>query len=72
MAYKNLENALRNEGISQKKLAEILGVSEKSVYNKISGKSEFTVPEYRKICTILPKYSREWLFTEIKTDDNAD
>ena len=72
MAYKNLETALRNEGISQTKLAEILGISEKSVYNKINGKSEFTITEYRKVCTILSKYSKEWLFTESKANGNAD
>ena len=64
MAYKNLENALHNEGITQKQFAEAIGVSEKTAYNKLKGKCPFTVPEYRKICEILPKYGRDWLIVE--------
>lgn len=64
MAYKNLENALHNEGITQRKLAEILGISEKSVFNKLKGKRPFTVPEFRKICELLPKYGKDWLIVE--------
>lgn len=64
MAYKNLENALHNEGITQRKLAEILGISEKSVFNKLKGKCPFTVPEFRKICELLPKYGKDWLIVE--------
>ena len=62
MAYKNLENALRNEGITQKKVAEVIGVSEKSVFNKIKGDTPFSVPEFKKICVMLPKYNPDWLF----------
>ena len=69
MAYKNLKNALSNEGITQPNLAEVLGVSLKTVGNKLNGKCPFTVPEYRKICILLPKYDREWLFTESADGD---
>ena len=64
MTYRNLETALQNEGITLKRLAEHLGISEKSVFNKVKGKSPFTVPEYRKVCLLLHKYDRDWLFTE--------
>ena len=64
MAYKNLDYALHAEGISQKDFARIIGVSEKTAYNKINGKCPFTVPEYKKTCTLFPKYDKNWLFDE--------
>lgn len=67
MAYRNLDTALQNEGITQKMLAVHLEISEKSVFNKLKGKSPITIEEYRKICLLLNKYNRDWLFTE-----NAD
>lgn len=66
MAYSNLKTALSNEGVTQPKLAEVLGLSLKTVSSKLNGKFPFTVPEYRKICILLPKYDRDWLFTEVK------
>lgn len=62
MAYKNLENALHNEGITQRQFAEAIGVSEKTAYNKLKGRSTISIPESKKIRVLLPKYNADWLF----------
>lgn len=67
--YKNLREALTSERITLKGYAEFLGVSEKSVQNKINQETDFTYPEYRKTCKfLLPKYSPDYLFA---TDPQA-
>ncbi len=69
--YKNLLSVLRAKGISNKQLAEILGVSEKSVDNKINGRTDFTLPEFQKTCILLKEYDGSWLFEKSKAVTNA-
>lgn len=45
MAYCNLKAEMARHGIKSKDIAEVLKLSEKSISNKITGKSEFTIPE---------------------------
>lgn len=42
--FDNLRTALRQRGISVKQYAEILGIGEKTVQNKLTGKTDFTYP----------------------------
>lgn len=66
--YKNLREVLRAENITIKTYSEFLGVSEKTVNNKINQETEFTLPEFQKTCNfLLPKYSPSYLFA---TDGN--
>ena len=58
----NLDTALRREGIRRKDLATLLGVTEKTVANKIKGKSEFSYSEFCAIKKLLPSYSLDQLF----------
>ena len=62
--YKNLKNAISENGYSQAFVQEYLGISAKSVLNKFAGAYDFTFTEYRKLCQLLNKYSPEWLFTQ--------
>lgn len=62
--YNNLSCTLKAEGITQKDYALVLGISEKSVTNKISGETEFTYSEFKKTVLLLRKYSAEFLFEE--------
>lgn len=67
--YKNLRETLTTKRISIKSYAEFLGLSEKSVQNKINEETDFTYPEYRKTCKfLLPEYSPDYLFA---TDSQA-
>lgn len=44
--------------------AELLGISEKSLYNKIVGATEFTYGEVKKLRAMLPEYNVDFLLTE--------
>lgn len=58
----NLRTALSHERYTARFMADYLGISEKSVSNKLQGKTEFNLSEYQKLCKLLPKYSASWLF----------
>ena len=64
--YRNLMSVLRTKGIANRHLAEVLGISEKSVDNKLKGKTEFTLPEFQKTCILLKEYDGAWLFEKTK------
>ncbi len=60
--FDNLRTALRQKGISIKQYAEILDVGEKTVQNKLTGKTDFTYSEFKKTCTLLLEYNADYLF----------
>ena len=61
--YKNLKEALKAKGITIKSYADILGVSEKTIKNKLSGTTEFTLSEVSKTLNcIFPEYTMSYLF----------
>lgn len=64
-----LKQALDAKGMTQRGAAELLGVSEKTLYNKIAGHTEFTYGEVRKLRAMLPEYNVDFLLTE--TQDSA-
>ena len=68
--YKNLIEILRKKGITNKAYAEFLGVTEKTVWSKLNGKSEFTLGEALKTCSVIcPEYKMDFVFkaeTEIE------
>lgn len=62
--FKNLSDALKAEGITRQQYGVLLGISEKSVTNKISGTTEFTYSEFKKTTLLLKKYNADFLFDE--------
>ena len=64
--YPNLELELFKHKISRKKLAQILGVSDATLRNKMSGRNEFTFREIKKILECLPGIAWEYLFKEAR------
>lgn len=61
--YKNLITILANRKITLKAYAEFLGVSEKTVQNKLYGRTDFTLGEAARTCTfICPEYRMEYVF----------
>lgn len=44
---------MRKRGIQKKEMAEMIGISESSFYNKATGDNDFTVSEMEKMCMIL-------------------
>lgn len=61
--YKNLLEILSKKKITMKAYAEFLGVSEKTVQNKIYGRTEFTLSEATKTCSLIcPEYRMDFVF----------
>ena len=63
-----LKRVLEAKGMTVKGSAELLGISEKTLYNKITGTSEFTYGEVKKLRTMLPEYNVDFLLTEVEQD----
>lgn len=62
--YANLADALRSKKITNRVIAELIGCDEKTVWNKLSGKSDFTMSEGLLIRhNVLPEYDMDYLFT---------
>lgn len=67
--YPNLMKELGRKHISNKAMAAIIGCSEKSVYNKVTGETDFTWKEIRAIKNdLLPEFELSYLFAE---EENA-
>lgn len=60
--YKNLVEILRKKGVTNKAYAEFLGISEKTAWNKIQGRTEFTLGEAQKTCLLLLEYKMDYIF----------
>lgn len=66
--YENLIEILKRKGISNKAYAEFLGLSEKTVWNKLQGKTEFTLGEAQKTCKLIcPEYKMDYVFAAKQT-----
>lgn len=48
-------------GISKKSCAELLGITEKTLYNKLTGATEFTYSEVKRLHSFLPEYNIDYL-----------
>lgn len=60
----NVRKALEAKRISMRALASFLGVTEKTVQNKMNGKTDFTCPEaFRIKQELLPEYDIDYLFS---------
>lgn len=61
--FPNLRAELKRKGISYKAVAAVIGCSEKSVQNKVSGATEFTLSEVLAINEdLLPEFDLRYLF----------
>ena len=61
---KRLKQALDSKGITQKSCAELLGITEKTLYNKMAGNTEFTYSEVKRLRAFLPEYNIDYLLAE--------
>lgn len=61
VTYPNLISEIAKRGIKKKTIAESIGVCDKSLSNKLSGRVPFTWPEVSKI--------REQFFPDMSSDD---
>lgn len=66
-----LQQALDTRGITRKSCADLLGITEKTLYNKIYGGSEFTYGEVKKLRAFLPEYNIDYLLSDQSDDQGA-
>lgn len=65
----NLKKALDNKGITLRAYAAVLGVSEKTAWNKIREETPITYPEARKTKKeLFPEYDSEYLFESVNIE----
>lgn len=66
--YGNLRNELKRKNIAQKVVADLISCTEKSVNNKICGKTDFTIREAFVIHkNLLPEFDMDYIFTDTRT-----
>ncbi len=70
MALK-LKRVLESRGVSLKEYSCLLGISEKTLYNKLMGFTEFTIGEFQKLKTVLPEYDVLYLISQDMERDSA-
>lgn len=64
-----LRKALDDKGITLRAYASVLGISEKTLWNKINEETAFTYPEVRRTKRdVLPEYDSEYLFSSSVED----
>lgn len=65
--FPNLKAEMVRKNIKAMDIAELLGITKDTMYNKLSGKSDFFRHEIFKIKELFPDCTLEYLFT---TDSN--
>lgn len=59
-----LKRIIEGRGVPMKDCAALLGVSEKTLYNKLIGATDFSYGEVQKLKAILPEYNIDYLLTK--------
>lgn len=64
--YRVLLGKMRERGITQKMLADSIGITERCLQNKLSGNSDFTIVQARAIRNyVAPEMTLDELFTPV-------
>ena len=65
----NLLNAMNSKHISTRAIAELIGTTEKTAYNKTMGVTDFTVPEALLVKdNLFPEYDFCYLFAKYEKE----
>ena len=59
-----LKRILENSPMGLGKYAKRLGMTNKTLYNKLMGVTAFSYPEYLRLKALLPEYNIDYLLTE--------
>ncbi len=66
-----LKKTLENSPIGLGGYAKLLDVSKKTLYNKLTGATPFSYPEYLKLKELLPEYNIDYLLTRMSEDGSG-
>lgn len=70
--FENLAKILNDKKLTMKAYAEFLGVSEKTVQNKMKGITDFTLGEAMKTCAVIcPEYKMDFVFERKEVLEDA-
>ena len=56
--YRNLNAEMSRRGLTQGRLAELIGMTSGTLSNKLNGKATFTLPEIKQIKRVLNEVSK--------------
>ena len=59
-----LKKVLDGSPIGARGYAKLLDMADKTLYNKLTGATDFSYGEYRKLKNLLPEYNIDYLLTE--------
>ena len=59
-----LRRALDSKQMTVKSCAELIGISEKSLYNKLTGTNDFTYKEVRKLQAMFPDFNMDYYLSD--------
>lgn len=62
--FNNLNAEIARHNLKTADIARLLGVSVKTAANKLTGRTEFTLSEVKKIASLFPNVSIAYLFDE--------
>ena len=66
MPYINLMIEMFAKNITEKTLADMLGIDQKTLNHKLEGDHEFTLKDINIIMTLFPHCTADYLFDEYK------
>ncbi len=59
-----LRRALDSKQMTVKSCAELIGISEKSLYNKLTGASDFSYKEVKKLQIMFPDFNMDYYLSD--------
>lgn len=59
-----LKKILENTPLGLKGYAKLLDMADKTLYNKLTGTSDFSYPEYLRLKELLPEYNIDYLLSD--------
>lgn len=59
-----LKKVIEDSPIGARGYAKLLDISDKTLYNKLIGATDFSYKEYQRLKTLLPEYNMDYLMTD--------
>lgn len=59
-----LKKILEDTPLGLKGYAKLLDMADKTLYNKLTGMSDFSYPEYLRLKELLPEYNIDYLLSD--------
>jgi transcriptional regulator with XRE-family HTH domain len=67
--FRNLANAIDRKGLTDEKVAAALNIHRETLRRKMQGSNDFTLEEVRKLNTLFPEYSFDFLYAKEQSEN---